>query len=294
MSEIERYLSEYLDYLTIERNRSQKTVENYRRYLERFFRDAGISKIKDLTPEAVRAFRVSLAREDLKKNTQSYYIIAIRNFLKYLVKRGIDTFPSEVIELPRTPRRDIELLGYEELERLLESPRGDGLRALRDRAILETFFSTGLRLSELCALPRTIDLKRGELSVRGKGDKLRVVFLSERARESIRKYLSKRGDTEEALFVSLDRSGKTVGRITPRAVQRLVDARAREAGIAKRVHPHQLRHQFGTDLLLNGADLRSVQALLGHADISTTQVYTHLTDKELREVHKAFHGKRRD
>jgi len=165
---------------------------------------------------------------------------------------------------------------------------------LRDKAILETFFSTGLRLAELCALSRYIDLKRGELSVRGKGDKLRVVFISDSAREAIGKYMAKRSDAEEKLFVSLDKAGKIIGPITPRAVQRLVATRAREAGIAKPIHAHQLRHSFATDLLVNGADLRSVQELLGHSNISTTQVYTHLTNKQLHEVHEAFHGKRRD
>ena len=156
-----------------------------------------------------------------------------------------------------------------------------------------SLFSTGLRLSELCALNRNIDLKRGELSIRGKGDKIRVVFLSESAKKSIRDYLDKGGDMNEALFVSLDKKGKVIGRITPRAVERLVDYRAREAGIAKKVHPHQIRHSFATDLLINGADLRSVQEMLGHANISTTQIYTHLTNKELREVHRSFHARRR-
>ncbi len=175
----------------------------------------------------------------------------------------------------------------------MKAPEGSSLRALRDQAILETFFSTGLRLSELCALNRYIDMGRGELSIRGKGDKLRVVFLAEDTKKALQIYLDKRGDTEEALFTSLTKSGKAMGRITPRAVERLVDFYAKKAGIAKRVHPHQLRHSFATDLLINGADLRSVQELLGHANISTTQVYTHLTNKELREVHKAFHARRR-
>lgn len=175
----------------------------------------------------------------------------------------------------------------------MDAPKGGTLRALRDKAILETFFSTGLRLSELCALNRKIDLKRGEISVRGKGDKLRVVFLSDRAKGAIKNYLEKREDAGEALFASLTKQGKAIGRITPRAVERMIEARAKEAGIPKKVHPHQIRHSFATDLLINGADLRSVQELLGHANIATTQIYTHITNKELKEVHEAFHARRR-
>jgi site-specific recombinase XerD len=259
-----------------------------------FVAETGVRSPKDITAEAVRSFRLGLARGKTKKITQSYYVIALRNFLKYLVKRGIPgAVPPETIELPKVTRRDIEVLEYKELERLLAAPEGAGLRALRDRAILETFFSTGLRLSELCALPRTADLVRGELSVRGKGDKLRVVFLAESTKKALKEYLGKRTDIDPALFISITKTGKPMGRITPRAVERLVDFYAKKAGIAKRVHPHQLRHSFATDLLVNGADIRSVQELLGHANISTTQVYTHLTNKELREVHAAFHARRR-
>lgn len=293
VKEIEKILKEYLDYLEVEKNRSPKTRENYERYLRFFLAETGVRSLKGITAEIVRNFRLNLARRNLKKITQSYYVIALRNFLKYLAKRGVKTLPPEMIELPKVPRREIEILGYGELERLLQIPESGDLRGLRDRAILETFFSTGLRLSELCALNRDIDLKRGEISVRGKGDKLRVVFLSERAKKAIKNYLEKRGDIREALFVSVDKKGEALGRISARAVQRLVDARAREAGIAKRVHPHELRHQFATDLLVNGADMRAVQELLGHASISTTQIYTHLTNKELREIHKTFHARRR-
>lgn len=293
MTEIEKLLKDYLDYLEIEKNRSPKTRENYERYLRAFVAENGVRTSKDINDETVRRFRLNLARRGIKKITQSYYVIALRNFLKYLVKRGIEVLPPETIELPRVSRRDIEVLEYEELERLLTAPQGDNLRALRDRAILETFFSTGLRLAELCNLKRYINLKRGEISVRGKGDKLRVVFLSDRAKKALKEYLDKREDAEETLFISLNKSGKVIGRITPRAVQRLVDRYARAAGIAKKVHPHILRHAFATDLLINGADLRSVQELLGHANIATTQIYTHITNKELREVHRAFHARRR-
>jgi site-specific recombinase XerD len=299
MSEAEKFLKEYLDYLEIEKNRSVKTRENYERYLTAFFSHGRIKKISDINEAAVRSFRLALARssgsggEALKKNTQAYYAIAIRNFLKYLAKRDYAALAPEKIELPKIGAREIELMHYQDLERILEAPEGESLRALRDRAILETLFSTGLRLSELCALSRYLDLGRGEISVRGKGDKLRVVFISPGAKEKIKAYLGKRGDADEALFVSVDKKDRVIGRITPRAIQRLVDRSARKAGIGDRVTPHSFRHLFATDLLVNGADLRSVQALLGHANISTTQVYTHLTNKELKEIHRSFHGRRR-
>lgn len=304
-TEVEKLLRDYLDYLEIEKNRSPKTRENYGHYLDEFLKFSRVRTAADITDAVVRDFRMALARRTvrnagsgadgrtIKRLTQSYYIIALRNFLKYLAKRDIRSLAAEKIELPKTPSRQMEVLDYADLERLLTTPKGNGLRALRDRAILETFFSTGLRLAELCALSRYLDLARGEVSVRGKGDKLRIVFISGSAREAIQKYLAKRGDAEEALFVSLDRAGRVLGRVTPRAVERVVAARAREAGITKRVHPHELRHSFATDLLMNGADLRSVQELLGHSNIATTQVYTHLTNKALREVHEAFHGRRR-
>ncbi len=290
-----------MNYLEIEKNRSPRTSENYKHYLVEFLNFAKISSPAEITDSVVREFRVSLARrEGLKRVTQGYYAIALRNFLKYMAKRDIKTLSAEKIELPKVPGRQIDTLEYGDLERLLAAPKGDSLRDLRDKAILEMFFSTGLRLAELCALPRGIDLKRGELSVRGKGDKLRVVFISDSAREAVQRYLAARaraggaGDAEDKLFISLDRVGNVIGPITPRAVQRLVAARATQAGIPNHIHAHLLRHSFATDLLINGADLRSVQELLGHANISTTQVYTHLTNKQLREVHKAFHGARRE
>ena len=297
-------------YLEIEKNRSPKTRENYERYLRYFLKITGVKTAAQITDSVVRDFRISLARPTIsagvknpstslragrekKKITQSYYVIAIRNFLKYLARHDIKSLAAEKIELPRTPSRQIEVLEYRDLERLLAGPKGTSLRALRDRAILETFFSTGLRLAELCSLDRYIDLERGEVTVRGKGDKLRVVFFSPSSRKAIKEYLSKRDDADEALFISLTRMGKIIGRVTPRAVERVVASRAKEAGVAKRVHPHELRHGFATDLLINGADLRSVQELLGHANVSTTQIYTHLTNKQLKDVHQAFHGKKR-
>ena len=297
--EIEKLLQDYLNYLEVEKNRSPKTSENYEHYLKEFLRFSGITSPKEITETIITEFRKMLSRKrlpngkELKKITQSYYVIALRNFFKYLAKRDIRILAPEKIELPKAPSRQIETLEYHDLERLLAAPKGNSLRALRDRAVLETFFSTGLRLSELCALDRYADWKRGEITVRGKGDKLRIVFIADSARKAIEEYLAKRGDADAALFISLDKAGKPLGRITPRAVQRLVATRAREAGIAKKIHVHQLRHSFATDLLLNGADIRSVQELLGHSNISTTQIYTHLTNKELKEIHETFHGRRR-
>ncbi len=309
MASIDALLTDYLNYLEIEKNRSPKTRENYERYLRKFIAMTSVKSPADITDALVRSFRIQLARHskssrgeerEIKKVTQSYYVIALRNFLKYLAKRDVKTLAAEKIELPKIARRDIDVLDYKDLERLVAAPNGADLRSLRDRAILETFFSTGLRLAELCRLDRSVDLERGEISVRGKGDKLRVVFLSPGAKKAIKAYLEKRTDMEQALFVSLSKTPKgstkapkVIGRVIPRAVERLVEHWAKVAGIPKHVHPHQLRHSFATDLLVNGADLRSVQELLGHANVGTTQIYTHLTNKELREVHEAFHARRR-
>lgn len=301
MASISTLLNDYLDYLEIEKNRSIKTRENYRRYLESFVKSGKIKSEKDITENSVRDFRLRLARsetakgENLKKITQSYYVIALRNFLKYLIKRDFGVLSPDKIELPKIPSRQIDIPEYEDLERLLAGPKTADLRGLRDKAILETLFSTGLRISELCGLNRYLNIDRGEISVRGKGGKIRMVFLSDRAKKAIKNYLGKRPDADEALFVSLTKAKKPkiIGRISPRAIQRLVDFYARKAGISKNIHPHTLRHFFATDLLTGGADLRSVQELLGHTNISTTQIYTHLTNKELGEVHRAFHGRKR-
>lgn len=300
MSQTDKLLKDYLDYLEIEKNRSLRTRANYERYLKRFFESQKIKDIKDITAESIRNFRIKLARIKvgvgayLKKNTQSYYAIAIRNFLKYLIRKDYKVLAPDKIELPKLKDREIEILEYPDLERLLSAPNGTDLRSLRDKAILEIFFSTGLRLSELCRLNRYLDFDRGEITVRGKGEKLRVVFISDTAKKITKSYLAKRTDANEALFVSLTKKGIVLNRITPRAVERMIDFYSRKAGIGKRVTPHSLRHLFATDLLINGADLRSVQELLGHSHISTTQVYTHITNKELKEIHKAFHARRRN
>lgn len=306
---LEGLVKQYLEYLEIEKNRSRKTVENYNRYLRRFLnflaknsnkKNANLES-KDINQEIVREYRLYLNRlesnnKNLKKITQNYYVIALRGFLRYLAKIGVKSLTVEKVELAKAPSRQIDIISYEDLERLLEAPRGDSIRSLRDKAILETLFSTGLRVSELSKLNRDdINLERGEFSVMGKGDKIRLVFLSEKAKEALKKYLEKRGDIEEALFVSFSKSSKpkVLGRITARTIQRLIRYYALKAGISRKTTPHTLRHLFATDLLQNGADLRSVQMLLGHSSVSTTQIYTHLTNKELKEIHQAFHARRR-
>lgn len=286
-------LKEYLDYLEVERGRTVATRRAYAHYLERFLTAAKISAVSDITEQGIRDFRLALAREDLKKATQSQYVIALRSFLKYLAKRGHETVPPERIELLKAPARQVEIISHAELERLLEAPDCTTLAGMRDKAILELFFCTGLRLSELCGLDRFIDLKKGELTVRGKGDKVRLVFLSPTACKAVAAYMDRRTDAETPLFVSILK-GKIIGRITPRAVERMLARCGTQAGIiGKKLSPHTLRHCFATDLLANGADIRSVQEMLGHASIATTQIYTHVTNKHLREVYKAFHGKRR-
>lgn len=294
--DIERAVKDYLDYLEIEKNRSPLTRRSYEGCLKKFVSLSRARNVEDITETRVRDFRIKFASAPgIKKGTQAYHIIVLRNFLKYLIKRGVDVVSPDKIELPKVPQREIRVLEYADLERLLNAPKSNDLKSLRDRAILETFFSTGLRVSELCSLDRFTNLDRGEITVRGKGEKLRTVFLSEGAKKAIKAYLEKRADTETALFISLTKGNKpkVAGRIIPRTIQRLVDYYAKVAGIPRHVTPHQLRHSFATDLLINGADLRSVQELLGHANITTTQIYTHVTNKELREIHQTFHARRR-
>jgi len=298
-----KFAREYLEYLEIERGRSLKTIENYERYLTRFLTASGAKEPSDITDELIRTFRLWLNRqsagvhegrqETLKKKTQNYYLIAIRSFLKYLRKRGVDSYAPEKIELAKVAERTIDLLKAEDLRRLLAAPNGDSVKEFRDKAILELFFSTGLRLSELCALQRDIDLTRDEISVRGKGEKVRVVFLSDEAKTAIAQYLKVRKDMDDALFASNKEREGGSARLTPRSIERMVKHYAAKAGIMDKVTPHILRHSFATDLLYNGADIRSVQIMLGHSNISTTQIYTHVTDSELRNVHKKFHGKGR-
>ncbi|MEX0918962.1 MAG: site-specific tyrosine recombinase/integron integrase [Candidatus Paceibacterota bacterium] len=300
MTEIQSLKTKFLEYLEIEKGRSLKTVENYDRYLNRFFNQAKIKQAEDITDEAVREFRLWLNRqpgtlgaETMKKSTQNYYLIALRSFLKYLAKQKITSLSPERIELAKTPGRQLDLISEEELNRLLEAPVGQTEKVLRDKAILELLFSTGLRVSELCSLNiDTVDLKQDEFSIRGKGEKVRLVFLSTEAKTSLIAYLQARKDMEEPLFVGQDRSGQP-RRLTPRSIERIVKHYAIVAGISRKVTPHIIRHSFATDLLRGGADIRSVQLMLGHANVATTQVYTHVTDRQLKEMHRHFHGKSR-
>ena len=234
-------------------------------------------------------------RETLKRNTQNYYLIALRAFLKYLRKREISCLSPERIELAKVSERGLDLISNEELERLMNAPDEDEERSFRDRAILELLFSTGLRVSELCSLDSDIDLSKDELSVRGKGDKIRVVFISPSAKKRLQRYIKARKDMDSALFIRLGKGTAKSNslRLSVRSVERIVKYYAIKAGISKKVTPHVIRHSFATDLLTNGADLRSVQSLLGHANIATTQIYTHVTDRHLHNVHRAFHGKKR-
>jgi site-specific recombinase XerD len=298
---------QFLEYTEIERGRAVKTIENYDHYLTRFFTYGNITDTSQITEEKVREFRLWLNRQPgtmndtLKRRTQNYYLIALRAFLKFLRKRDVEGMSPEKIELAKVPERSLDLITPTELVRLLGATDGADLKSLRDKAILELFFSTGLRVSELCALNADIDLTRDELSVRGKGDKVRVVFLSDTAKEAVRAYQKARKDMDEALFVSIlnpstteKASKRTPTRLTSRSIERMIKTYAAKAGITKKVTPHVLRHSFATDLLSNGADIRSVQQLLGHASINTTQIYTHVTDSHLRDVHKKFHSKGRE
>ncbi len=297
---------QFLEYIEIERGRAVKTIENYDRYLTRYFTQMKIKDVSDITEENIREFRLWLNRQpgtaadSMKRRTQNYYMIALRAFLKFLRKRKIDCVSPEHIELAKLPERQIDMITPVELNRLLKAPEEayekeenghKKLQYLRDRAILELLFSTGLRISELCALNNDIDLTSDELSVRGKGEKVRVVFISPTAKETARAYLIARKDMEEALFV--DGRPNKLHRISPRDVQRHLKRYVALAGITNRVTPHTMRHAFATDLLSNGADIRSVQQLLGHASINTTQIYTHITDSHLREIHKKFHSRGR-
>ncbi len=306
-SKLSSYLRQFLEYLEIEKGRSSLTIRNYEFYLHRFIEWAKDPRPSEVTSDVMRQYRLYLNRlEDpqrglLKKSTQNYHLIALRSFLKYLARNDIETMAPEKIELAKQGSRDVSFLDGGDLERLLEAPSASDASEvikLRDRAILELFFSTGMRVSELANLKKDqINLERDEFTVRGKGDKTRVVFLAHQARYWLKLYLDKRKDESPYMFVRHDRakSGQVeAGPLTPRSIERLVKRYAIAAGIPKKVSPHTLRHSFATDLLMNGADIRSVQSMLGHASITTTQIYTHVTNQQLREVHQAFHAKRRE
>lgn len=325
--------NEFLEYLEIEKGRSRKTIENYDHYLSRFLEWSKSDDPKKLTDSLVRNFRIYLNRvtdekgRGLKKATQNYYVIALRSFLKYLSRMDVESLPAEKVEVGKVPEREVDFLESEEVERMIGVSSGKDFKSLRDRAILELLFSGGLRVSELVGIDRErLNLKTQEIVVRGKGDKLRIVFISDRAKAALEKYLDKRQDIDPALFVRNEKAlkkfrsssspargpastqrgeevveGRRGGskkmnsglRLTPRSVQRIVKLYAAKAGIVKDVHPHTLRHSFATDLLMNGADIRSVQMMLGHSSITTTQIYTHVTNQKLKEIHKNFHRKRK-
>ena len=297
-------VTDFLEYLEIEQNRSQKTIANYDHYLRRLVEFSDDATIDRLNPEMLRKWRLWLNRltdqtgEPISKTTQNYHLIALRSFLKYLAKRDIDALTSDKVELASVTRPQVTFLDTEEVERLLDSMDVSNPVGLRDRAIIELLFSGGLRVSELVSLNREhINLDRREFSIRGKGQKDRLIFISDQAAEWLQRYMQSRPDNFKPLFIhyagsqdALDDGAYT--RLTVRSVQRLVGRYARLAGITKHVTPHTLRHSFATDLLTNGADLRSVQSLLGHANVSTTQIYTHLTDPQLKQIHERFHRKK--
>jgi site-specific recombinase XerD len=310
VNKLEKLKREFLEHVEIEKGNSLKTVRNYDYYLSRFFEFAKITEPKEINDDKIREFRLFLNRQpglktkgqqssSLKKNTQNYHLIALRSFLKYLMKRNVPSLSPDRIELAKIKERSLDLISVEELDRLLSAPLKllemkkniDRQKILRDKAILELFFSTGLRLSELCSLNRDLDLSKDEFSIRGKGEKVRVVFLSDSAKQSISEYLKERKDMAEPLFVQYSSNKREDNRLTPRSIERIVKYYAIVAGISKKVTPHIIRHSFATDLLSNGADIRSVQMMLGHANIATTQIYTHITDKQLRDVHKKFHSR---
>lgn len=299
---INEYIRDFLEYCEITGNKSAKTIENYQHYLKRFqdFVGGNIDP-KEITASRINNYRLYLNRfkdergRGLSVKTQSYHIIALRAFLKYLIKKDVRTLAPEKIELGKIPARTVEVLSREELERIFKAVDHTKKNGPRDIAILETLYSTGLRVSELAGLNREqVDLKRREFMVRGKGKKPRIVFLSKKAADTIESYLKQRRDNYKPLFINLrqgngDILGDEKRRLSTVSIENLVRKYALKAGIIKKVTPHTLRHSYATELLINGADIRSVQEMLGHSSITTTQIYTHLTNKKLREIHEKFH-----
>lgn len=295
---MEKFKKQYLEYLEVDKNSANKTIENYNRYLSVFLKWAKISKPSQITDKLVHDFRLYLSRRTdqngdfIGVKTKNYYVIALRNFLKFLAKQGIKSLPAERVELSKTKDRAIDFLEIDEIVELFKASQGKNLKDLRDQAILELLFASGLRVSELVSLDRDkINLKKQEFSVLGKGSKRRIVFISKETADLIKKYLNKRIDTDMALFVRHNRepSKELDLRLTARSIQRIIQNCALKAGIVKKVTPHVMRHSFATNLLQNGADIRSVQALLGHSSINTTQIYTHVTNKSLKEVYDKYH-----
>ncbi len=293
---------QFLEYLEVEQNRSRKTSENYHHYLMRLMEFMGDVELEKLDAEQVRKWRLWLNRyedvhgNELSKMTQSYHLIALRSFLKFCSKQDWDCLTPEKVELPNVKRRQVSFLDTDEVKRLVDTVDISTERGLRDRVIIELLFSGGLRVSELVSLDREhINFKRREFTIRGKGQKDRPIFISENAAFWLEAYLKKRTDNASPLFIRYSGSQNDIEngkyrRLTPRSVQRMVADMALKAGITKHVTPHTLRHSFATDLLMNGADLRSVQEMLGHSNIATTQIYTHVTNARLKEVHEKFHS----
>ncbi|MDA1060669.1 MAG: tyrosine-type recombinase/integrase [bacterium] len=293
-------IQKYLEFCEIAQNKSQKTLENYSHYLRRFKNFVGKEALpEDLDLKKIQEYRLYLNRhkdekgKGLGKKTQNYHIIALRAFLKYLTKNDIETLSPEKIELSKIPTRSVEVISREELDRIFKAVDKVNKSGLRDIAILETLYSTGLRVSEMASLNRDqVDLKRREFMVRGKGSKPRIVFLSENAVEAINVYLKSRDDNFDPLFINnmkTDITDHEKRRLSTVSIEAIVRKYARKAGIIKKVTPHTLRHSYATELLINGADIRSVQEMLGHSSITTTQIYTHVTNKKLKEIHDKFH-----
>lgn len=294
-------IMDFVEHLEVERGRSSRTAENYRLYLERLVEFLGDIDIETLTPEMIRKYRLWLNRytnaqdDELSLATQNFHLVALRGLLRYTSNRDIQTVSPEKIILPKVARKQVTFLHYDEVSRLIEQIDCSEETGLRDRAIIELLFSSGLRVSELVNLNRDhINTKRREFMVRGKGQKDRPVFVSASAAEHVDAYLAARLDNLPPLFLSYSRNNISsmtgdYRRLSARSIQRMISKYARLAGITKHVSPHTMRHSFATDLLMNGADLRSVQSMLGHSSIATTQIYTHVTDQHLREVYEKFH-----
>lgn len=306
-SEIAIKIDDFLEYLQVERGSSPLTIRNYRHYLNRFMfwmESQGIrEELKDINQDVVRNFRVYLTslpgekKESLSRRTQGYHVIALRSFLKWLIKNDYEVMAPDKIDLPKLEERQVHFLNGEQVDRLLNAPTLSTIQGKRDKAILEVLFSTGLRVSELTKLNRDkIDLERREFGIVGKGGKARVVFLSSRAVDWIVKYLNERKDHYNPLFIhhkgkiEVDANGEKM-RLTPRSIQRMIKKYSHKIKLPVDVTPHVMRHSFATDLLIAGADIRSVQEMLGHKNISTTQIYTHVTNKQLKSIHETFHGK---
>lgn len=301
---LSQLITDYLEYLELERNVSQRTIKNYDHYLKRFLDFSGDIEPKAIDLALIRKYRLYLSRytdpqtqRPLIRKTQNFFMIALRSFLRYLARLDIQTLSAEKIELGEQDPSPLKVLDDESLSNLLEAPDITEEAGLRDKVILEMLFSTGLRVSELASLNRDqLNLDRGEFGIVGKGGKQRLVFLSAGAISWINQYLDTRHDDFKPLFIRyqgrtdmLD-DGENM-RLSARSIERIVEKYVKQSGLSIKATPHTLRHNFATDLLINGADIRSVQEMLGHSSIATTQIYTHITNKQLREVHKSFHGK---